>query len=411
MGRVTLLLSLLLLCNFPLNGQDSLAKKAIQPFIQGELRAAKGVQPDDAPSVKMQVHGSLSFGRAHIDPENPQAALLRFPTTGLQLTYSNFGADDYLGHGVSLLPFLEIPINKNRTRALSWRLGLGVGFINKTYHPEDNPENLAIGSNLNWNFEMFLQYRIPTGTRSGLHIGAGLIHYSNGHTELPNLGLNAFGATVAYRWRELPEDYEPINLRKRKKPGRSYRLFLDARFGYGLHEYGGRVFPIGGIDKNVFATALTFGCTFRQAIRGKLVLGYRHYQAYFDEIKADGEIKNGLEQTLEAGNIYLGIGTEVLMGHVGMDLEGGVNLYKPYYRKQWESFEAGKESDTWYVIKRTLLFRAGLRGYLISTRKSPKHNVYLGAHINTNFDQADFSELSLGYVVQLGKGWPKETQL
>ncbi len=40
----------------------------------------------------------------------------------------------------------------------------------------------------------------------------------------------------------------------------------------------------------------------------------------------------------------------------------------------------------------------GLKLYMINTAKKPKHNVYISAHINTNFGQADFSEASLGYV-------------
>ena len=40
----------------------------------------------------------------------------------------------------------------------------------------------------------------------------------------------------------------------------------------------------------------------------------------------------------------------------------------------------------------------GLKYYLIGTTKVPKNNLYLGFHINANLGQADFTELSLGYV-------------
>ena len=43
----------------------------------------------------------------------------------------------------------------------------------------------------------------------------------------------------------------------------------------------------------------------------------------------------------------------------------------------------------------------GLKYYIINTKKKPKHNIYLSAHINSNLGQADFSELSLGYVYRL----------
>ena len=40
----------------------------------------------------------------------------------------------------------------------------------------------------------------------------------------------------------------------------------------------------------------------------------------------------------------------------------------------------------------------GLKYYLWSTTNSPKDNMYIGAHINANLGQADFTELSIGYT-------------
>jgi len=39
--------------------------------------------------------------------------------------------------------------------------------------------------------------------------------------------------------------------------------------------------------------------------------------------------------------------------------------------------------------------------YAINTNKAPQHNVFLGAFINSNFGQADFSEITLGYMYSL----------
>jgi hypothetical protein len=40
----------------------------------------------------------------------------------------------------------------------------------------------------------------------------------------------------------------------------------------------------------------------------------------------------------------------------------------------------------------------GLRYYAITAKKAPQHNVFVAANINANLGQADFSELSFGYV-------------
>ena len=95
-----------------------------------------------------------------------------------------------------------------------------------------------------------------------------------------------------------------------------------------------------------------------------------------------------------------------MLSHIGIELEFGLNLYKPIYKYDYEltngTIENGiyiKPKLDWYFdIKKTISSRLGLKYYLLNTNKSPKQNLFLGAFINANFGQADFSELSLGYV-------------
>ena len=103
--------------------------------------------------------------------------------------------------------------------------------------------------------------------------------------------------------------------------------------------------------------------------------------------------------------------SELLLNHVGFEFDLGLNIYKPFYKIDWklnkgysyetsnnETVEVLGELDWYYEIKRTISARMGLKYYLWSTNNAPKHNMYLGAHINANLGQADFTELSLGYV-------------
>ena len=56
------------------------------------------------------------------------------------------------------------------------------------------------------------------------------------------------------------------------------------------------------------------------------------------------------------------------------------------------------ELDSKYKLKRLISGRLGLKYYLIGTKKSPVNNLYFGVYLNSNLGQADFSEMSLGYV-------------
>lgn len=88
-----------------------------------------------------------------------------------------------------------------------------------------------------------------------------------------------------------------------------------------------------------------------------------------------------------------------MLGYVGIDWEGGLNLHKPFYKEQYLLMET--ELDFFYDLKKLFLGRLGLKLYTINTSKMPRNNFYLSAHINSNLSQADFSELSFGFTHRL----------
>ncbi len=87
------------------------------------------------------------------------------------------------------------------------------------------------------------------------------------------------------------------------------------------------------------------------------------------------------------------------MGHIGIDIMGGLNLYKPFYSEFNTVYE--KNTGFRYLLKKHLASRMGLNLYVLNTNKLPKHNAFIGAHINANFGQADFTEFSIGYQLNI----------
>ena len=108
------------------------------------------------------------------------------------------------------------------------------------------------------------------------------------------------------------------------------------------------------------------------------------------------------------------ITSELLLGHIGFEIEIGYNFYKPFYEVEWKlnqgfywDFETPEgteteyilgELDSYYKLKKSISARLGLKYYLINNQKSPKSNLFVACHINANLGQADFTEISLGYV-------------
>ena len=94
-------------------------------------------------------------------------------------------------------------------------------------------------------------------------------------------------------------------------------------------------------------------------------------------------------------NVILFIGNEFLMSHFAFDLRFGINLHKPFYNE----FNPGTEIGI--QIRKIFSSRVGLNLYLKNTNKLPRHNFFVGAHINANMAKADFTEFSLGYTFSL----------
>ena len=74
-----------------------------------------------------------------------------------------------------------------------------------------------------------------------------------------------------------------------------------------------------------------------------------------------------------------------------------MNLHKPFYKQ----FSKGTDIGT--KLREFFSSRVGANLYLKNTNKLPKHNLFVGAHINANMGKADFTEFTLGYSFSLKK--------
>jgi hypothetical protein len=91
-------------------------------------------------------------------------------------------------------------IHRSRVADVYVRLGSGVAFFTKHYHPETNPTNNVIGSMLNViaQFKMGADFK----PKPWWHIGMGIAftHHSNGALRPPNLGINVVSVSFGLRY-------------------------------------------------------------------------------------------------------------------------------------------------------------------------------------------------------------------
>jgi len=359
---------------------SSLAQKD-QHFFIPELSIGS-IVPNylNAPSFGLKVGSSVTYYKS-AESTTPTNQYYNYPLLGLQAGFYRLGNPQVYGNEINLMPVLGLRMKKGM---FQW--GIGTSYFTKTYR--QNERNQSIGSHFNWAFQWMYYRSFNIFQNKDLRVGFGYRHSSNGHTQLPNYGLNSAIISLAV----IPAALK-TSMPKKQKTDKSRTLFIAARTGIGLHEYGSTTFPVGGEKKLVFSQSIGIGFTFKKHFRWYAGFGTRHYQHYADSINQSDELQ---ALNIHPNNHFFLMGIEYLIYHIGISIEGGINLSKPFYyhfSKKYENTHSIK-----YSLKKLFPSRMGLKLYLINTAKEPKHNIYLSAHINANFGQADFSEASLGYV-------------
>lgn len=311
------------------------------------------------------------------------------------------------------MPFLEFKAFRSQKFKLA--TAVGTSFFSKKYHPANNPNNRAVTTNITWAFKLYLYYQFLNTENLNWRVGIGYSHHSNGHTRLMNQGYNSFMLGISTIIHKAPGEGKTTAPATPIQFQRTLYNYLSIRGGLGQN-----VFAEAFNDKkDVYTMALEYGRVHNRTFKLGLGIYYRFYEHYYNYIRNN-------ESLVQAGRQYdylksnpwyystnLGVSVhgEVLLNHIGIDLQLGYNLHKPAYQLEWKINEGWEQTPReiptyWqlgsmgskYKIKHRISSRLGMKYYLIGMEKSPRNNLYVGIHLNANLGQADFTEMSIGYV-------------
>ncbi len=129
-----------------------------------------------------------------------------YPYISYNLFYSPLTGHPSLGQTYAAYPSIDIPVYQTWKHYLSWRTGVGLGYMTQHFHPVDNYKNLAIGSHFNIFINLMFNYRYHLTKLTDVTAGIGLIHISNGGTASPNYGINLPVASIAVSQRISPKN-------------------------------------------------------------------------------------------------------------------------------------------------------------------------------------------------------------
>ncbi len=404
------------LCSCLILAQDNGKKSdfAFTPeLLGGVLAEANENFPEHDPPFAL----FANFGWEH--DYNPQewAQRLKGPRTGIMLGYTRLGADS-LGSSFTVMPTIEF--NALKKEKLKILVGMGASYFTEKFDAVTNPNNQGITTDVTMSFRSFIHYQIISRELLDWRLGIGYLHHSNGHTRLPNQGLNMFLLS-------LSADVKARQESERKMLDapleRSMYSYVALRTGYGINVLS--TAEVFNDLQPIYSISGEYGHVFNNTYKVGVGLNYRFYQHYYDYItNNESLVQDGREfESLRdnpgwsASNISIHGAGEILLNHFGIEVQIAVNLHKPAYPIDWRLNQGWKniprvipadsnivlgEFDTSYRLKKLIGSRMGLKYYLFGNDVPRSHNLFAGIHIVSNLGQADFSEFSLGYNYNFG---------
>jgi hypothetical protein len=198
--------------------------------------------------------------------ENAWNGFFNNPAFGLSYLFLNTGSMTYTGYSHCLVPFADFHLlNNQKPFNLNFRIGCGVGYVEKIYDQNTNPLNLAIGSHFNVAITARLQATYHYKDWD-LFAGGGVNHLSNGSFRIPNTGLNVLTAFAGFNY-PFVDERNLINTKTTKR--------------FNTREWEKTILLVSGMKSHGFEQKAIYpaGATFELSKRH---LDYTRFAATFD---------------------------------------------------------------------------------------------------------------------------------
>ena len=352
-------------------GKKNLPKNDAKIAFEANLSSGRILRHNEKflPSVTQQSYGfEVNASYKTFGDKNWQRAL-NYPEIGIGYIQTHFGDKEIFGSAYGLLPFVKFNIVRSKPVDFYAKLGAGVSYISKSYHPVSNPLNNVIGSKINSIIQFRMGLDFALYPEVDLVLAGTLTHYSNSSTQAPNLGINlpTVNIGVVYKPKEFTKEY---NTEKNLDEFRRKNEYI-LRLSLGIKDKVAR-----GAKYPVYSGAIQYARYFGYA--NKLIAGvsFSFDQYEYDFIKIQ-EIGEEDELIADASGFSVYGGYEMMVGKVGINFLVGTYLY-------------GKvKNDT------PLWAKPGITYYFTEFGKH-KHKPFVGVNIKTHYFEAQYAEMHFG---------------
>lgn len=302
----------------------------------------------------------LSFYGATFGKKEWQQAH-NYPRLGISVITMNLGNEEELGNGYGIFSFIELPLNQHKKVSWNNKLGYGLGYIEKPFDVEKNPKNIAIGSRFNALVYINSSCNIRFSNAVKFSVGLSVMHFSNGSSSVPNLGINILSLNSGLSYEFGKE--KAFLVKKMNKRPRKWTKSLRGTFGVK------EIFPAGG--SKYFVSAYSFDLMRVRAQKSSFGFG----TDLFYNTSLTPAIKNDSNSTLKSlNNFRLGL----------------VGIYSFDFGKISLAIEMGG-----YIFSR--YNKQGVIYNRLFTKFNANDKLFFTVGLKTHYFVADFPEFGIGY--------------
>ncbi len=298
-------------------------------------------------------------------------------------TFIGYPGNEEYGYFIGLVPQFLFDRDLSEKWSYYTKIGVGITYHTNSYDRNDNPLNMLVGSAITGMGSLEFGFEYDINNKSSIGAALGIIHFSNGHVQLPNLGMNfpVINLNYTYQFKDYPEFEEIYNNDKINKP---WNFFVT--IGVGLHEFGSSTKPTNGLKYLVQDYSFGFSKRTSQIHKFSLGVNVLHYNS-FNKFIIYQELDIG-DPFLQSSVVGIFGAHEFKFGRFGFYSELGIDIYKPFYRYSVSMY--GAKYGVKDFIKAINSNKMGLRYDYI---KTDKFCATAGINLKVNMAQADFIEI------------------
>jgi hypothetical protein len=317
--------------------------------------------PITQPSFNLELSASFrNFG------ERAWERKLHYPEVGLSYIYTHYGDRDIFGEAHGVMPHIRFWIARTKLVDFHFRLGSGLAYISRPYHPVDNPLNNVIGSKINNITQIRFGSEFHVSDRVDLVLGFTFTHHSNARSQSPNLGTNIPALLVGVRYAPLAKTY---TYNTDTIPAPQKRNEYNYRFSMGVTDRA-----IGGPKYPVYIHSFHYARYTSVANKVWVGASWALNMAKHDRI-LDRETYNN--KIYRSSDLSIYVADEILLGKFGVFFLLGAYIFEP---------------ELSYA---PIYAKLGVNYYCLEFGKN-NQKLFVGANLKTHYSIAEFVEVGVG---------------